>query len=460
MARRAGLRLQPGTHCTGTMGSMSWFRPRSPVLRWGLWSLCGLAVLLVAAFVALLVWLPGDDELARRVEHEVQARTGVAVQVGAVRWRVLPTPMAEVRDVRTAQDEPITIARVAVWPRLGWGTLRDRNWGLARLEVDDAVLPRLSVRAFRSGKRGLGDRHPVDHVVLRRVTYVSWSGVPLAYDADIRFDAGWRPREAVVSRSDAARPTLLRLTRQGDEDRWRAHAEAGGGSGEGELTLTETAEGLITVQGSFEPRRVEVQSAIAAFKRRSPIAGLASGRTRVHAQGTSPGELGRSLRTESDLTVEQGVVLRLDIDRAVKSLGREREGQTKLDTLSGRVVTQNTGQGGMRVTYSGIQATAGGYKAEGEATVYRRHVSAKGSLDMAGGAVDVPFTVEGPTRKPDFRIAPGFYAGAAVGTAILPGIGTVIGAKIGGLLGRGDATPSTSKPASSPPARPPAPRSR
>jgi hypothetical protein len=33
-------------------------------------------------------------------------------------------------------------------------------------------------------------------------------------------------------------------------------------------------------------------------------------------------------------------------------------------------------------------------------------------------------------------VPPGFFAGAAIGTAVLPGIGTAIGARIGGALGR------------------------
>ena len=35
---------------------------------------------------------------------------------------------------------------------------------------------------------------------------------------------------------------------------------------------------------------------------------------------------------------------------------------------------------------------------------------------------------------PKVSVPPGFLAGAALGTAVLPGIGTVIGARIGGAL--------------------------
>ena len=47
-------------------------------------------------------------------------------------------------------------------------------------------------------------------------------------------------------------------------------------------------------------------------------------------------------------------------------------------------------------------------------------------LAVGGGVLEVPFALRGPTRQPEFQIAWGTLAGAAVGTAVLPGIGTVL----------------------------------
>lgn len=401
--------------------------------------LAALVLLLLVAAGALALWLPSGDELARRVEQEASSRLGVGVKVGSVRWSLLPMPYAEVLDVRTAQPEPIVIGRMAAFPLLA--PLWQRELRLARLEVEHAVFPRESVRAFRGKTSGMreqaaGASIPLERAVLRDVTYISWSGVPVAYDADIDFDPHWRPRYAQVRRPGAPKPASLTLDRDGRADRWKAQAVAGGGSADGEFTVLEREDGHLTLQGTLEPRRVDIAAAVATFHRDSPLGGLASGRTVIFGQGDTPGEVGRSLRTVSDLKVDQGVVLRFDLDKAVQSLGKERAGQTRLDSLSGRVTTQNTEQG-MRVHYDQLQATAGNYTAEGEATVYQRQVDAKGTLDIVDGLVGVPFSVKGPTKQPDFKIPPGFFAGAAVGTAILPGIGTVIGARIGGLFGRG-----------------------
>jgi hypothetical protein len=63
-------------------------------------------------------------------------------------------------------------------------------------------------------------------------------------------------------------------------------------------------------------------------------------------------------------------------------------------------------------------------------------LEATGNLDLVEGAVGVPFTLNGPLHKPKITVPPGFYAGAAIGTVVLPGIGTAIGARIGGAVGK------------------------
>jgi hypothetical protein len=85
----------------------------------------------------------------------------------------------------------------------------------------------------------------------------------------------------------------------------------------------------------------------------------------------------------------------------------------------------------MRATYTGIRARAGKYTATGEATIYQRQIEASGKLYLVDGTSGVPFTMSGPVDKPIASMPPGVFAGAAIGTAVLPGIGTDIGAGIG-----------------------------
>jgi hypothetical protein len=119
-----------------------------------------------------------------------------------------------------------------------------------------------------------------------------------------------------------------------------------------------------------------------------------------------------------------------------------------LQELTGQLDTQNT-DAGMRATYTGIKARAGKYSATGKAMIYQRQIEASGKLYMVEGATGVPFAVSGPVDKPKATVPPGSFTGAAIGTAVLPGIGTDIGASIGGafdwLFGGGTQQPAAPK---------------
>ena len=143
----------------------------------------------------------------------------------------------------------------------------------------------------------------------------------------------------------------------------------------------------------------------------------------------------RSLHTCTTFSVNSASVLRFDLDKAIRTGGKQHGGQTVLQELSGQMDTQNTEEG-MRVTYTNIKARAGEYAATGKATIYHCQIDVKGSLRRIDGTITVPFTVAGPIRKPKISAPPEIIAGAIIGTAILPGTGTLIGARIGSAIGR------------------------
>jgi AsmA-like C-terminal region len=275
----------------------------------------------------------------------------------------------------------------------------------------------------------------LEHFGFRNLTWISYSGIAVAYDGEIDFDAHWRPRHAELRRPGISPPFTLTLTREGDADRWQTRIHVGGGTAHGNVALKSATSGAMHLSGQLVPHDIEVASALSAFNRRSPVGGKSSGQMVLSADGKSVGELARSLHTRSVLSVNPATILHFDLDKAISTRGKEHDGQTVLQELTGQMDTQNTNEG-MRVTYTGIKARAGKYTATGEATIYHRQIEASGTLDLVEGAIGVPFTVSGPVDKPKASVPPGFFAGAAIGTAVLPGIGTVIGARIGGALGR------------------------
>ena len=394
-----------------------------------------LLALIAAAWLALRALVPGDDELARRVEAAFEERMGERLVVGAVRWRVLGLPVVEVLDARTEQAEALQARRIAIYPQLM--PLLRRQLVIDRLEVDGAVVPRNALAAFR-GRTPQGDSAvALRALAFTNVTYIAYNGIPVVYDGEIVFDDDGLPRRARLLRPGVEPPASLDATREGRTDSgahvYRLRLQAAGGSALGQARLATSAEGRMTLTGELPPRNVDVDALLEAFHRRSPIGGLASGETELRAQGDTWPDLFRSLHTRSVLRVERAKLQRFDLEKAIKSLGEDVAGETPLDSLTGVMETQNTAQG-LKTVFTQVEAVAGSYEASGRATLYRRQIEAQGRLEMAGGVVDVPFAAQGPTRKPEFSIAWGTIAGAAVGTAVLPGIGTVLGAKIGGVV--------------------------
>ncbi|RYF44246.1 MAG: hypothetical protein EOO25_00265 [Comamonadaceae bacterium] len=417
------------------------------------WMVAGgvLLALLIGGWLALVLLVPSDEELAVRASVELENRLGVPVAVGALSWRLLPVPAVVVQDVATRQAQAITVRQLTVYPSLP--ALLDGRLQLDSAELDGAVVPQLSLRALDKGPDAAPDPSGttlLSRFIFRDVTWISRRGVALVYEGEVDFDPGWRPRQAQLRRPGVQPVTDLRLARQGQEDRWTAQIRVGGGTADGELQLKTRDKGRLRLEGTLKPQAVEVASAMAAFNRRSVISGEATGDTSLLADGDTVGELAQTLHTQTVFSMRRATLLRFDLDKAVRSLGKDYAGQTPLDTVTGQMDTQNTPQG-MVVTYTGIKATSGALTASGQARVANRQIESEFAVDLVDGVIGVPLRVSGPFEDVKVSAPPGAVAGAAVGTAVLPGVGTAIGARIGATLGKiFSPDPGPSKPAPAP----------
>ena len=398
--------------------------------------LCGAALALGLLWLAALRLVPSDEELAQRASAELEARLGVKVRVGALHWRLLPSPAVVIEDATTEQPQPIVVKKLTLYPDVF--ALWQRRVKIDRADLQGAVVPQLSLRGLgkhREKEEMAGDELPLARFVFRDVTWISRRGISVVYDGEVDFDPGWRPRKAELRRPGFKPATDLALTRQGQEDRWAARIHVGGGTADGEVRLDFRAGGRMHLEGTLQPREIEVESALAAFNRRSIVAGRASGETTLSANGDTVAELAQSLHTKTPFTVGKSTLLRFDLEKAVRTAGKEHSGQTPLDSISGQLDTQNTPEG-MVVTYTGVKASSGALTASGDARIANRQIAGEFAVDLVDGIVGVPLKVSGPLNDVKFSVPGGAIAGAVVGTAVLPGVGTAIGARIGSTLGK------------------------
>ncbi len=405
-----------------------------------------LAALGLLAF-ALSRLLPTDEELALRLGSALEAALGAPVTVGALHWQLLPWPALVIEDVVSAQPQPIKLQKLALYPDVL--ALWQRRIKIEHAELQGAVVPQLSLRPLGAkveldpepAKTGelSADALPLARFVFHDVSWISRHGVAVVYDGEVDFDAGWRPRRAQLRRPGVQPVADLTLTRkeEGGEpaDRWDLRIHVGGGTANGEVQLQTRDKGQLQLSGQLQPQGIEVASALTAFNRHPVISGRASGSTVLSASGDNAGELARSLHTRTAFSLGRATLLRFDLDKAIRSAGKEHAGQTALDSVSGQLDTQNTAQG-MVVNLIDIKASSGALTASGKARLANRQIEAELAVDLVDGLVGVPLRVSGPLTHVKVSVPGGVVLGAAVGTAVLPGIGTAIGARLGATLGK------------------------
>ena len=406
-------------------------------------ALLALAAVLAVLGLAALVFMPSDDDLARDAELELESVLGMKVSIGALHWRLWPTPAVTFENMATAQTPPVVVDKLTVYPSLP--ALWQRRFKINLAELDGAVVPQLSVRVLGSPSRADVTQDasasftvadiPLERFVFRNVTWIGRRGIPLVYDGEADFEAHWRPGRVQMSLPAAKSVADLNLVRQGRDDRWRVSINLGGGTANGEVQLQTRPNGRLQLDGKLKPQQIEVASALTAFNRRPVIAGRASGDSTLSASGADAIALVQSLHTQTLFTVAPATLLRFDLGKAVRSVGKDHAGQTPLDSVVGQMDTQNRPQG-MVVEFSNIKARSGALSASGHATLTNRHIEAEFAVDLVDGIVGVPLKITGPTDKVVVSVPAGAVAGAVVGTAVLPGVGTAVGARVGAAIGK------------------------
>ena len=416
---------------------------KHPARRW----LLGIAATLLLG-VGALVWvvsvrLPTDEEVAAKIAEGFEKRFGVALKIGGAHWSLLPVPVLALSEIATDQPRPITLRRLTL--RLKLAPLLQRIVAVDDLEIESLVLPRASVRAFRGrGPKPQEDGGnlvalpapwtlapvPLEQLRWRDVVWIDRRDIALAYDGDIRFDPGWRPRQARLERAGATTLTRLRLDRLDGQDRWRTRIDVGGGTWNGVARLETPPGGKLRVSAELEPRQVDIESLVHAFGRRTSVAGKVSGHTSLVAEAREVGALIRGLHTRTTFLVQPATLTRLDVAKAVTTVGISRGGTTALDELTGTLDTQGT-EDGVVMQYSNLKARSGVLTASGNLKLFNRRLDGEIAVDLVDGVVGVPLKVSGTMSDPELSLTGAALTGAAIGSAVLPGVGTAIGARLG-----------------------------
>jgi hypothetical protein len=416
-------------------------------IQWTAIVLLVLFLLLVTGVLVLQRWI-GTDDFRHRIEQQAGTALGVDVTLGALDVALWPLPAVAVDRIAVQTKPVLTVERVEVRP--AWADLLQGRVAPATLVVRRAVLPQPGIDALLAvmQKARPKDQPPGDvpwqllpqRTVLDGLTWVDAKGAAITVQADARLSPDVWPQqlEAQVVQGRLQGSKLV-LQREAQALAWGVVLQVAGGSIKGRLELQvpkETGAELV-VKAQLQTREVELSRLTAPeptprSQAAQPLSGKLEANTSLSARTRKPAALLEVLQTQSTFTVHKAVVHGIDLAKAVKTVGMSRGGETPLDTLAGQVHTQ-----GRAVELSNLVASSGVLSATGQVNVApSQALSGRISVEL-GGAVGVPLALGGTVSDPQVTLTRGAMIGAAIGTVLMPGVGTGTGASLGDKASEG-----------------------
>jgi hypothetical protein len=454
--------------------------------KWLVFLALGLMVLLAGVAYTLHRWVSTDD-FRQRVEREASAALGVPMTLDRVAVDIWPLPAVALSGISVQSKPPLTLERVEVRPE--WRPLLLGRLEVATLLVRRAVLPQQGIDALLLLLQKKKQAVPVKpgtpasvantgpemnrfdwlprRTVLDNVTWVNTTGARTTVKGEASLGSDGLPENASLKLTEGnlqgLEATLQRVEAQAGEAggaaQWDLLVKVGGGKLEGRLGLqrgfvpaaaaaaakpgakappvARSAEELM-LQGQLKTSGVEVAALTAPSK---ALTGLLDATTTLNARAATTSALVDALQSHTTFTVRDAVVNGLDLAKAVKTVGLSRGGQTRLDTLAGQVSTL-----GRSAQLTNLVASSGALSATGNVAVSSaKALSGQVSVTLAGdskigsaigGAVGVPLVVGGTLDNPEVTLSRAALLGAAIGTVLLPGVGTGAGAGVGEKVGQ------------------------
>lgn len=419
-------------------------RGMNRALKW-LLALVAIFVVLVSAIALVLNAWVGSADFRARVGREISAAAGVPVELGGLSVSVWPLPAVGVDRVEVKSNPPLSFERIEARPV--WAGLLQRKLQIATLYVRNAVVPQQAIAAVSAAYR---KAHPEDaaakknkapqeagsvalpqRIVLEQVTWVDTKGQRNVVDATARMDDDGLPQHVdfavTQGRWQGVQAKLERGTKQ-----WLLDGKVGGGTIKGTFVPGKTNRGDPLLTGELDTANVEVSYFTAPSK---TMTGRLEAHTELQANLRDLAAVADVLQTQTKFTVHNAVVHGIDLAQAVKTVGINRGGETRLDTLAGQLVTH-----GRAAELRNLVASSGALSATGNVNMAAdKNLSGSVNVNLAekvaGTALGVPLVVGGTLDSPSVTLSRSALAGAAIGTLIAPGIGTGAGAKAGDKLG-------------------------
>jgi hypothetical protein len=382
------------------------------------------AVVLLAAAIAVPFLVPMSHFIPE-LERIASARLKQPVSIDELRLHLVPTPKLAAAGISIGRRADVRIGELEIVPELlsfvSGGPRSVRIIRAARVELQPPVL-----RAGRKLPKGQGGEPIlVKRVLLEQVRlhHAQWKLPQL--DADVELDEGLGRVQVLLQSRDGALRVQVQASLRGEElELSSVEGELYGGTIAGSVRARlgnqKEVAGKATLAG------VDLVPLQQAFGKAASLSG------RLKAEGifatTSDG-----LVLDAPFEVHGGAYQGVDLSRAGDSADPPAQGGvTPFEELTGMLEVRGSQVRLSRLCVRSPKMVAGGSVEIGP----ERALSGRLDVSVAktGGFVGVPVSLGGTTAAPSLTASKGYVIGAVIGTMLLPGIGTTLGASAGSRL--------------------------
>lgn len=421
----------------------------------------GVFVVLLTLLLGVPFLIPTGTYL-RQIEQVAVEKIGQPVTIESLHFALLPTPRANIGNLRIGRHDEVVIEAIAVVPQLG-SLLSDH------IVISSVVLnrPQLKKAAFdfvgampKSQSPSSSNRVVLQHFQVREAK-IEWPGINLPImhlaaefaadqqltsarltSADGRLSLDATPQgDAYALQLDAHEwmlpaglPLMFNTLKssmvlQGDALNIQAFdAQLYRGTLKANASL-DWRKGL-RADGKFSTQGIEVGEVARLFSKTDLVSGRITGDGAFSTNARTASAAADQLLLDYRFNVAQGVLHGVDLAKAATLLLRagDKGGETQFDTLTGTLH-----MAGKQIELKNFKVVSGLLEANGAVRVTSaKQLDGKVDVELKKGValVSVPLQVSGTVDHPVVLPTKAALAGAAVGTGVLgPGVGTSLGVK-------------------------------
>jgi hypothetical protein len=421
------------------------------------------AIILILAVIPFFISL---NDYIPRIEKEAAARLQEPVSIKSIRFVALPLPHVTIDGITVGKTDDIKVGKVTVTPDLF--SLLDATKVIRSIEISSLILTQKAIDKIPEWSKPGDARSPQQPPQVRvesirlddalvRLAKASFG----PFDARVRLNSKGEPEDASITTQDGKLKAFIKPDKSNylidasakswnlpvgpailfdelvikgvatlnDANLSQVSAKLYGGTVHGTAAVG-WRKGL-QLKGNFDVNQVELKQLVPLLSPGTNISGRLSAKPVFSAAAAT--QLLNTLRVETPFNVQNGVLHGVDIQKAATHLIKQGAtgGETRFDQLSGYL---NMERGAYRLTQLKIES--GSLAADGNVNISpKKELSGRinAQVKAVGTSANVPLNVAGTIDSPLLYPTGGTMAGAAVGTVILgPGLGTSVGAKVGG----------------------------